>query len=330
MSKLAQWEVVFEHADKLGLFLHFKLQEQEVDFLLDGGELGPAKQFYYREMIARFGHHLAMNWNIGEENGNTVEQRKDFARFLKDVDPYKSPVIIHDAVNNKEELYGGLMGDENYNGASLQTRPDRVFDDTLEWLERSREAGWTWIVANDEQNPAAVGVLPDSLDPSHDSIRKDVLWGNLMAGGAGVEYYFGNRYQQSDLTCVDYRSRENMWTQSKHAHDFFSKYVPFWTMRNKNFLLSTSTAHCLANDSTFVIYFMNQEAHLRTLIDLPEDAIFQVQWFDPLEGGDLQVGSRQLIRGGSNVSIGDPPSPGDDGDRDWVALVLKIHPRDGV
>ena len=30
-SKLDQWEIVFEHADSLGLFLHFKTQETEND-----------------------------------------------------------------------------------------------------------------------------------------------------------------------------------------------------------------------------------------------------------------------------------------------------------
>jgi len=40
VSKTAQWERVFEHADAKGMFLHFKTQEQENDQLLDGGALG--------------------------------------------------------------------------------------------------------------------------------------------------------------------------------------------------------------------------------------------------------------------------------------------------
>ena len=34
---------------------------------LDEGELGPERKLYYREMIARFGHHLALEWNLCEE-----------------------------------------------------------------------------------------------------------------------------------------------------------------------------------------------------------------------------------------------------------------------
>jgi hypothetical protein len=37
VSKTSQWEVVFEHADKKGMFMHFKTQETENDQLLDTG-----------------------------------------------------------------------------------------------------------------------------------------------------------------------------------------------------------------------------------------------------------------------------------------------------
>jgi len=51
------------------MYLHFKTQECEIVNLLDNGELGPQRKLYYRELIARFGHHLALNWNLGEEVG---------------------------------------------------------------------------------------------------------------------------------------------------------------------------------------------------------------------------------------------------------------------
>ena len=82
VSKTAQWEVVMEHADKLGLFMHFKLQEYENDQLLDGGALGDERRLYFREIIARFGHHLALTWNMGEENTNTHKERMAFGNFF--------------------------------------------------------------------------------------------------------------------------------------------------------------------------------------------------------------------------------------------------------
>ena len=40
VSKLAQWEIVFEHMERLGLNLHVVTQEQENDQLLDNGFIG--------------------------------------------------------------------------------------------------------------------------------------------------------------------------------------------------------------------------------------------------------------------------------------------------
>ena len=49
---------------------------------------------------------------------------------------------------------------------------------------------------------------PDADDPSHDEVNGPVLWGNLMAGGAGVEWYFGYKFAHSDLNCEDWHSRD--------------------------------------------------------------------------------------------------------------------------
>lgn len=172
VSKLAQWEVVFEHADHIGMYLHFKTQEQENDQLLDGGELGTERKLYYRELIARFSHHLALNWNLGEENTNTDSQRKAFATYFKQLDPYKHPVVVHTFPNNPRSVYSPLLGFNAIDGASLQVHPNNQFQLALEWIQKSAAAGHKWVVANDEQASADIGVLPDEVDPSHDEFAK--------------------------------------------------------------------------------------------------------------------------------------------------------------
>ena len=94
-SKLDQWEIVFEHGDKLGMYLHFKTSETENELLLDHGNTDVQRKLYYRELIARFGHHNAIVWMLGEENTNTTAQIKDFSRYIKFVDPYDHPITIH-------------------------------------------------------------------------------------------------------------------------------------------------------------------------------------------------------------------------------------------
>jgi hypothetical protein len=181
-SKTAQWDIVFDHAEQMGLFLHFKMQETENDQLLEseGEVFGRARKLYYRELIARFGHHLALNWNLGEENGNSDQQRKLFSDFIKDIDPFDHPIVVHTYPDQQDEIYGPLLGYQNFDGVSIQTNPRSGFQQTLKWLNESALAGRKWIVSYDEQAPASDGVLPDADDPRHNNIRQNVLWANLM------------------------------------------------------------------------------------------------------------------------------------------------------
>ncbi len=67
-SKLDQWEIVFTHMDRLGIMLHAVTQETENDRNLGGSAgLNPVRKLYCRELVARFSHHLAVLWNLGEE-----------------------------------------------------------------------------------------------------------------------------------------------------------------------------------------------------------------------------------------------------------------------
>lgn len=178
VSKLAQWEIVFEHADKMGMMLHFKTFEQENDQLLDNGNLGPQRKLYYRELIARFSHHLALMWNLGEEISNTIEQIKMISSYVKAVDPYDHTIVAHTTPSGT--FYSGLSGTKSFSGISIQSLPTNVYTNTLTWLQVSENAKHKWIVSNDEQGNARTGVLPDSVDPTHNAIRQDSLWGNLM------------------------------------------------------------------------------------------------------------------------------------------------------
>ena len=65
--------------------MHVLTQETENDQGLDGGELGRHRKLYYRELIARFAHHRALVWNLGEENTDTPDQLKAFASYIKNL-----------------------------------------------------------------------------------------------------------------------------------------------------------------------------------------------------------------------------------------------------
>jgi len=314
-SKLDQWEIVFSHMDKLGLMLHLITQEQENDQGLDGGELGTQRKLYYRELIARFSHHLALVWNLGEENTNTDDQRKAFCRYIKDLDPYDHPIVCHTFPNRYDEVYNPLLGYEYFDGPSLQTND--THPQTLKWLDRSNSAGRSWFVCLDEIGPAHTGVKPDKDDYWHDEVRQKHLWGSLMAGGAGVEWYFGYKFAHNDLDCEDWRSRDHLWDLTRYALEFFHQHLPFAEMSHHDELTSAKDDYCLAKVGE--IYAIYLPSGGTTHLDLGDSsATFTVQWYNPRSGGPLQSGSVASITGPGSVAIGHPPQ---DSDKDWATLI---------
>jgi len=316
-SKLDQWEVVFSHMDRLGLMLHVVTQETENDQLLDGGALGPQRKLYYRELISRYGHHLALIWNLGEENTNTDQQRKDFSTFFKSNDPYGHPVVVHTFPGDYDKVYTPLLGHKDFDGASLQMGDmTKTHSETKKWVDKSAQAGGKWIVSLDEIGPASTGVKTDANDYWHDEVRHHALWGNLMAGGAGAEWYFGYQQPHNDLTCEDWGSRDHMWDLTRFALDFFQKQLPFWRMTSADSLVSNATgAWCLAAPGE--VYALYLPSGGSPSLQLPAGD-FTVEWYNPRTGGALQQGAVTKVTGGGAVALGDPPS---DTTKDWAVLV---------
>jgi Domain of unknown function (DUF5060)/Putative collagen-binding domain of a collagenase len=357
-SKLDQWGVVFDHGTALGLYLHFKLQENEMDDdrrghestpgrvpeSLDGGKLGIERKLYCRELIARFGHALALNWNIGEENTQSTEEIRDMVKFLHDTDPYRHNIVIHTFPNQQDKVYAPLLGDKSLlTGASLQNNWNQVHQRTLQWVTESAKANRPWVVANDEQGPANLGVPPDPGYQGHDGvaiarkdgkaegkgytmhdIRKLTLWGNLMAGGAGVEYYFGYQLPENDLVAEDWRSRDKSWDYCRIALEFFpANKIPFWEMRTANALIGNTkndnSKFCFAEaGELYLVYLPNGGT---TDLDLTgANGKFTVKWFNPRAGGKFLDGSVVSITGGGKASLGRPPA---DAGEDWLIVVRK-------
>jgi hypothetical protein len=318
-SKLGQWEIVFSHMDRLGLALHIILQEQENDQGLDGGDLGLQRKLYFRELIARFAHHPALIWNLGEENTNTDEQRKAFCAYIKALDPYDHPIVCHTFPGKYDEAYTPLLGFTSFDGPSLQTKETHA--QTIKWIDRSAAVGRPWFVCLDEIAEASVGVKPDQDDPQHDEVRHKHLWGNLMAGGAGVEWYFGYKFAHNDLNCEDWRSRHRMWALTRHALEFFHEHLPFAQMSHHDDLTSVRDDYCFARPGE--IYAVYLPAGGTTELDLGNSTSrFAVKWFNPRTGGPLQEVGVILIKGPGSVTLGYPPQ---DRDRDWVALVTRVQ-----
>lgn len=332
VSRLAQWEVVFEHATSKGLFLHFKTQESENETLLDDGETGRHRRLYYRELIARFGHHPALNWNLGEENGEwgknhhkekfqTTRQRIAMGAYFDQNDPYDHPIVIHNG-QWPNDLYGK---DIPIDGASLQTANPtfaNVHKATLNILTTSRNKGKAWIVACDEPGDAQHSLLPDAKDPAHDNARMNALWGNLLAGGWGLEFYFGYKHAHSDLSCQDWRSRDKFWDQCAHALRFFrAQDLPYVEMECLDDLLTGAPGFCFCKKHEAYLLLIKDTSKPAKLNLGQSNGAYTVEWFNPRSSGPLQKGSIRKLQGTGPQLLGTPPS---DPGKDWVVLIRKI------
>jgi len=328
-SKLDQWEIVFSHMDSLGIMKHFVTQETENELLLDIGYLGILRKLYYRELVARFSHHPGITWNLGEENGSadwtpkgqTDEDRKAMAKYLNTIDPYNNFLVVH---THSDEYHRNLylhpmLGFEHLYGPSLQIHSsDQVHKVTKYWVNESEKSGHAWVVNLDEIGPANTGAKPDADDPDHDEMRQQVLWGNLMAGGAGVEWYFGYDFAHNDLQCEDWRSRDILWEQTKYALDFFQRFIPYWEMSSANDLLSGRQNWCLAkNGEIYAIYLPNGGS---SRLKVGQKGSYTISWYNPRHGGELIGGGIRSTSSSGVLDLGNPPS---DLKNDWAAIIKK-------
>ena len=160
-----------------------------------------------------------------------------------------------------------------------------------------------------------VGLLAGLAPDDHDAVRDNHLWGNLMAGGGGFEWYFSYKYPNNDLNCEDWRSREKMWEQSLYAVTFFREHLPFWQMRSADSLVSKGW--CFAKEGDIYAVYLPVGGSCKLKLT---DGKFSVQWYNPRKGGKLEAGSGRQVTGPGKISLGEPPK---ESDKDWVILVKK-------
>ncbi|TMM58361.1 DUF5060 domain-containing protein [Maribacter algarum] len=332
VSKLEQWEIVFQHMQSKGILLHMVLQETENETMLDDGDTGPMRQLYLREMVARFGHHLGMNFNLGEENGyaeftpisQNDAQRRAMTDFITEIDPYNHPILLH---THSHEPYRGyildsIVGFKNLDGLSLQVDKREGAGEVMEtWKTKARESGHEWMITMDEIGMWHTGAQSDSITPNHDTLRSNVLWGTLLSGGAGVEWYFGARNRYNDLNTEDWRTRDRLWELTGYALDFFQDNLPYWEMKANHKRINSNDAYCLEKPGeVYAIYLTDSKEHT---IDLTAaEGTFQIQWFNPLTGGEMHLGTVSSIEGEGIRSLGRSSSKDN---QDWVVLLKRTQ-----
>ncbi|KAI0561106.1 hypothetical protein FGB62_93g014 [Gracilaria domingensis] len=360
VSKLEQWEVVFDHAERKGISLNLAFCETENEAIFEH-EAGLSKKtgfalsrkVYYREIIARFSHHLGFATIIGEENGwteehkhgggfpwgvgNSHQQRRMFSQFIRNIDPYKSPIGVHTFPSLKEEVYTPMLGPHNgvrHESASLQmARKWSTYEETRHWVDQSIVHGMPWVVAADEVGSDREGVpggvpLASSGKPNV-SFRAVLCWGNIMAGGAGVEV-FSARVDQS---LSNFREFDSIWAEFSRPVSLFQDHnIPFWAMHAYSNIVTPKKK---MNNGQWMygfaklgdVYVIYQSGEIEPLLNLSGvGGKFQVRWFDPRPSlsSNLELGSVLTVSGGNGkVELGKPPYARN---RDWAIVVARTFP----
>ena len=326
VSKLDQWEIALDHMQANGIMIHAMTQETENDQLLNNGNLGLERQLYYRELISRFAHHPALQWNLGEENSNTDAQRRAYSDYIKALDPYDHPIQMHTFPSQHDE-YEGLLGHETFDGPSIQVSGisedadadgNGVYGIAMEWLERSADAGDQWVVTFTE---ASGNQAPSPGQAITDRQRVFWMWASVMSGGGGFEWYLRNNGQGHalDLAVEDLRDFDVYWEQSGYLVSYFRDIVQgehgidMLDLEPDNSVTSTNSDWVLSDDGSTYLIFLREGGS--TDIDLTESMNYAVQWFNPRTGETVEGDS---IAGPGSPSIGNPPS---ETGSDWALLL---------
>lgn len=324
VSKLDQWERVLSHMTAKGILIHAMTQETENQGLLGNRSFTLERKLYYRELVSRFGHHPALQWNLGEEIGNTeAAELKEFAAYLKAVDPYDHPVFLHNNVPSQEELYGPMLGDENFDGPTIQignineSDYDDVYGQTRDWIERSTAAGNTWVVTWTE---ASGGTAPTPFDSVSSTQRVYWMWAGAMAGGGGFEWYLKNAGagHAYDLAVEDLREFDEYWEQSGHVASFFrdtvqkENEISLGSLKTDNDAINGDDDWVLSDSNSTYIALLRRGDNAS--LNLAGNGNYDVQWFNPRTGQTTDGGSVS-----SKGFLGDPPSQVN---QDWAVILL--------
>ena len=315
ISKLHQWNLVFSHAQRQGIALHFVLSETETENeqWLDGGSFGVERRLFFRELIARYAYLLGGKWNLGEEVDYPLVELQKHADYIQAIDWSRKPIAAHTHINQFFR-YGEIVGDPRFSASSIQYDPQFASDFVEQWRNNSRSAGHPWVLDMDENTN---GLTNDSAEDR----RREVLYDVYFSGG-NIEWFFGSHPLPvgGDATAGDFRFRENMWRSMRIARQFMENELPFWRMQPADELVVNESerfggAEVFAvRGEVYAIYL--PEANGNAQLNLEGGGRFIQRWFNPETGG--YEGSERALQAGSLQPLGAPPSRGG---RDWVVLV---------
>lgn len=284
LADMREWEAVFARMQERGIVIHFVLE-------LDDSRTPPDQDFYYREMIARFGWHPNLIWNLAEEytERHDANWARERARYLKEHDPWGHMVTVHP---NSTDRFA-FAGDRLFDLTAMQyntTDPDKLNALAIKLRRDTRKAGWPIPISVTEWTRLSPGQLEEA--------RKGI-WAMAM-GGATSQIFNKNG---SD----DVRDWDAHWDAARHLHDFMLG-IDHYELAPDNSVVSSG--YCLRGDGLYALYLPEGGT---TGLDLRgETGPFSVKWLQPQSGRWQEA---EPITGGGVRTLTAP------GQGDWAVVV---------
>ncbi|HSM56857.1 MAG TPA: DUF5060 domain-containing protein [Candidatus Sulfomarinibacteraceae bacterium] len=271
VARLQQWESFFTYVQKQGIVLHFVLADDSAWHDFD-------HYLYYREMVARFAHHPALIWNIGEEANEIYSdsQAIKLAQMLRQLDPYDHPITVH------RKPRWPFLGNQAFDLTSIQAGDGASDLSTVERLDLNR------IVADHRRRSADAGhPIPVMIDETprvaevnertRYMVRSHILYPIYLAGGNYELHYFDAYGQGGDVTL---EALTPMLQEMHHLRRFLEQ-LPFQEMAPCNELISPEkSAYCFGKaGDLYAVYSASGEPFELDFRGVQGEV--SLQWFNP-------------------------------------------------
>ncbi len=289
VAKLQTWEDLFQYIQDNGLVLHLVFED-------DSGWTGFNRDLYYREMIARFGHHNGLIWDLIEEynEGYTATEIKDFAQLMRDLDPYDHPLTVHHA--GALVKWEPFVGDDRFDLTSFQTYETEINDDAAYWFEHVEASGRTIPLGFDETTRMLTSADRD--------LFRFMVW-SVYAGGGNTEIY--TKLTGVGVSYADYADQFDDLTR---ARKLFAS-LPYWEMRPRNELVISGSGFVFAKEEQVISVYLPEGGDLS--LDLTGvSGSLQGSWFNPRDGSSQTIG----LKSGGGIQAFNAPDT-----KDWVLLL---------
>jgi hypothetical protein len=226
----------------------------------------------------------------------------------------------HAEAPDKDKIAGPLLNEAGLDGLSFQVAErETVNSEVQKWRALAAKSGREWLITMDEIGKWDVGALPDSLDPNnHQSLRRHALWGHLLGGGGGVEWYFGAKYPANDLSSEDWRLRESLWKQTAVALNFFDSHLPYWEMKPCNALVNRADVYCLGKaKDIYALYLIDGGTANLNIANAGQS--YEISYHNPINGKIIDAQNASADKDG--ILQLTAPSKSED----WVLLIKSVN-----